>query len=304
MQTTERPKPPSQFHLRLVVFVLTSAVLVLSLFVLSNRIINGCVLGGVIGCFLGAIAVTAFFERKWLRLGLFLGGGVGGVAFVPACNCQINEILALVHWVLRVETVLPALFLGGLVIRVLCVRSDSGVDARRLRNAARWSLGVLTSGALAIGLSGEWQALRGFANPRTADGIALAGVAIVLLAAFPWLLIDRRRAAGPDGRPFGRWDTAAKSVLWTGAMLGPACLAAVLSLQIARHFGWIQPRYSIDGVGLVVLAMAYVGHVVAIGLFTLGFVIETWRDRWHPVITILGATYFVAIWGLCQFVWL
>ncbi len=54
----------------------------------------------------------------------------------------------------------------------------------------------------------------------------------------------------------------------------------------------------------MVLAMAYVGHLVAIGLFMLGFVIETWRDRWYSVITILGATYFLAIWGLCQFVWL
>ena len=255
---------------------------------------------------LGAIIGVTIGDRRGALRGAVIGPVCGACAWGLYALDMLPRALERVIRkadrfnldVMAVFLAIPAVLLCVVVYRVIRQTPDTSDASRRLRRIARLSLALLVLLVPVLGWS-CW-ASRKAGILWDSDRIllyGLPGAIVVLMGALPWLVDDRRRAAGPDGQLWSRWDTASKWLSRIGGLLGPLSLAAYFSACLACGvLDSIWPQFAYLYVFLWLLFFAC--HVAAPCLFALGVVIQTYRWRWHAAWTIPGAIYLVVFWGL------
>lgn len=290
-----------QFTLRTLFLVTSLVAVVLSAIVTQSGFFNGVLVFAGVGGLLGAMMGTATAGRIGAWRGMVIGIPLG---VVMATVFEYRRHAPLPQWwncLMRGEgTIVSALLLmlpmAFLVHRVV-KRTPKNADAdAALRTVARLSLLLLVFIVPVAFWEGYLQQL-GHSN-RQSDQVflvTLLGVSVMGCVVLQWLVLDRRRAAGASGRPYGRWDTAAKLLLGIGAVGGPASfgVAVLLLFTPAGHGAFARMAQDI----LAGLIFA-IGQGIAGCCLATGFAIETYRDRWCLPSTIVGDLPFLGLWLL------
>jgi hypothetical protein len=283
-------RPRFQVALRAVLTVMVLCTVALGVYIVDNRLVNAALWLIAFAAPWGAIAGTAIRGRRGAPAGT-LAGVVGG---------GLTGIIGLFYnWSVPVEDNLLALgLLAGWLVALLLYWtfrqiSDTPDGQASVRAAARFSLVPV---ALAIPLSLLRSHLKQQGATENSDPLWAVDVmeAVVMGSALlPWIVLARRRAAGPAGRPYTRWDTATKVLLLIAAILGPATEGLAVFLFFVPIFH--GPYAGLAQLMLVGLTLE-VGLGTASVCFATGFIIQVWRDRWYLPVTIVNVLWLVGLW--------
>jgi hypothetical protein len=117
-----------------------------------------------------------------------------------------------------------------------------------------------------------------------------------LVAAAPWIKLLRGHARRLQGG-HQAWDTVSKLLLGLG--IGFAAFSWLTAgLWYLPPGLLVRPDDPVRGLGLaIILIFLYTQpQWIGVALFVAGLVLELYRDRWHPRLTVLGCAYFVPFW--------
>ncbi len=132
--------------------------------------------------------------------------------------------------------------------------------------------------------------------PMEREYLALCTVtAANLLAAVPWIKLDRRRVAWLKGRPYSLMDSGSRWLLVVSLLcvgVGNAMANYILS-QPYSHRPLFWP--------LALAFYYFLPQLAGSGLFLVAMMIQLYRDRWHRILASAACLYFVPYWLI--FVW-
>ena len=117
--------------------------------------------------------------------------------------------------------------------------------------------------------------------PPKNDAFCWLGVPEFLLmglSVLPWLITERRYALGPEGFPDGRWDRAARVLLWLPLF------------SIPFPFLTLFPKLS-STLDLFLQG----GFMTVLCGFIVGVVIEAYRNRWHVLTTVVNGSVLLGV---------
>lgn len=122
---------------------------------------------------------------------------------------------------------------------------------------------------------------------------------VLVVSGLPWLVVLRRRGWKRRYPTGGRWMVAVSALLWISLFIGP--------LVTGAFWAWTQFSDAQDNMvrlshTLGVLALGAVSFSAAYGLATLAFLVQIWRDRWHPKLTGVTVAFLFLLFVAYAFV--
>jgi hypothetical protein len=247
---------------------------------------------------LGAAMGIAVAGRRGIKTGVFIGlAGAGFLLLADRNLCLYlpfssdTEHLGVLFW-------LTMLLMAFLIYWNLQRTPPTAAGEADLRIVARFSV-LLTVLLILLLFLRDRSVPQWLPQGRSpSDSWAwIDSMMIVLmgLPLLPWVVLDRRRAAGPSGRPFSRWDTAAKILLGIAATLGPVTLGVTVVVLLTPPGS--SDSFAVFG-KVLIAGMCLVGGSLAAGAFLVaGFTIELYRNRWRLPLTIFSALWLFVLWA-------
>lgn len=223
---------------------------------------RGAAWGAGIGAVLAAVGCVVWASTQ-------PPGGSPGHSFAE--EFRVFLILSIPVWLLML----------WMVFRV-SIRTGREPEARtRLRSTARWSLLPLV---LAAPVMASAPAIYHWARQGRVQDLFLqchiTAIALVLLTALPWILLDRGRVRGPAQKPHGWLDNCVKIMLL--AIIPVEAFAMIAALNL--------PKYMSQ---LTILI-----HLAAVVFLLIALAVQAYRNRWHRWLSIFVSVllYAATLW--------
>ena len=284
-------RPDLKLMFRAALIVATLCIVAFGVYILDDRLVGGVLMSIFFAAPLGAIVGTAIAGRRGAKGGA-LAGVIGG-AFTGPIVVSYNLPLPGEDNLL-VLGLFTNLLMAPVLYWTFKRTPDTPVEQTGVRTAARYSLVAM---ALAVLLSLLRTYLRQLGHSESSEPVWMVDVmktVVMGLVILPWIVLARRRAAGPAGRPYSRWDRVAKALLLVAAIFTPVShgLVALLVLIPMSH-----GPYAMLGQHMLAWLIFAVGLGTAGVCFALGFAIQCWRDRWYLTLTAINVLWLVALWA-------